>query len=139
MIGLLIGVQACGGQTDAVEITESRSPPKTSEHNATVQVFRSKGAIQCESKGDSLATTAKLLKDAGIEVIKSHCGYTTGMMMAAMCGNPTFDINVHTIKHQDLALSEKNGFFPVKVLVNEEKGLGFELRELCVDNSEASE
>ncbi|WP_086929900.1 hypothetical protein [Agarilytica rhodophyticola] len=108
---------------------------KVSESTATEQIFRSNGAVQCEGGGDDLATTAKMLEEAGIAVIDSKCGYMTGRMMPALCGSPTSNINIHTIKQEDLAKSKELGFWPVIALIDQAKGQGFEVAETCDSDS----
>ncbi len=91
-------------------------------------VYIETGAIQCEADGVSQAETAQLLTVNGINVIDSQCGDLTGVVVAAQCGLPGTDINIHTIPFQNLAGALALGFKSVTALKQDEDA-GYMVRE----------
>lgn len=74
------------------------------------------GAVQCESDGLSADQTAQILIDDGIDVMLSHCGYLSGIAVAAQCGLGNTNINLHTINIQNIYDARELGFEPVSSL-----------------------
>lgn len=72
-------------------------------------VYIETGAIQCEADGVSQLETAQLLSNNGITVIDSQCGNLT-TLVAAQCGLPNTEINLHTLPTESLAGALALGF-----------------------------
>ena len=88
----------------------------TDSEKYTEIVYINDGAIQCESDGMSVIETAQVLIDNGIDVIKSQCGYLSGVVVAAQCGLGDININLHTIPIQNLPDAQSLGFESVLTL-----------------------
>ncbi|MEM7209777.1 MAG: hypothetical protein AAF434_18300 [Pseudomonadota bacterium] len=93
----------------------------------TVTVFKSTGAIQCEHSGESVEESALLLIRRGIDVISSNCGFETNLVVLAVCGAGTTDINLHLIPRSNLPDAEELEYFDVAVLENDTTGVGYEV------------
>lgn len=103
------------------------SPKKIAEANAaTTMVFTSSDAKQCEFDGHPPSKTASTLKHAKVRVLRSHCGQRTGVMVAAMCGRGTTNINLHEIHSEDLPQAINIGYRPVSELM-QGKQLGYQI------------
>lgn len=61
-----------------------------------VRIYKSRGALQCQTTGTSLETMRAQLVASGIEVFDQACG-VDGRMYVAMCGRPDDKINILTI------------------------------------------
>ncbi len=92
-------------------------------------VYKTKGAIQCESKGITLQQSVQELDKAGIKAEKSHCAIMTGMSMIAMCGAGTSDIIVHKIDAKNLVNAKTLGFDEAKKLIDEKRGLNYKITQ----------
>ena len=109
---ILFGIVSCGsGKNDNHEI-----------------VYINDGAIQCESEGMSQQETAQILINGGIDVIKSQCGYLSGIDVAAQCGLGDNNINLHTINIQNLIDAQALGFDTVLTL-NRDDDIGYVIIE----------
>ena len=92
-------------------------------------VYISNGSKQCELGSTPPEVTSQILVKNGIDVISSHCGYLTGMAVAAVCGGSTLEINLHAINAQNVQDAENVGFESVSGLL--EQGAGFQVVE-CI-------
>ena len=65
-----------------------------SGHNGgqNVTIYINRGVIQCEPSGITPEESAKVLTNAGVDVISSSCGFMTGRAVLAVCGGGTLDI-----------------------------------------------
>ena len=97
--------------------------------NQTVLIYQSKGEKQCEGGGVSLSDSRQKLRNAGVEVIHSKCGYRTGVEIMAVCGASTLKILLHEIKVSDLEKAEDIGMQRAGTLVSKEEGTGYEFRQ----------
>jgi len=91
------------------------------------------GPRQCES-GISLESSAQILIDAGIDVLKSSCGAQTGYFYpaVAMCGMPSGLIWVHEIRTVNLSDAEQLGFHEISILVDASAGAGYQLIDCAI-------
>lgn len=108
-------LSSCSGDNESADIIEGNE-----------LVYINNGSIQCETQGVSADETTQQLLDVGVGVVFSYCGYLTGVGVQAQCGANEFDINLHEINSQDLAVAELLGFSPVSVL-DESSELGYVL------------
>lgn len=82
-------------------------------------IYKNAGRIQCdEAVGLSSNETAQQLRAAKIKVGATSCGIKRGMMVSAVCGQGTLDINVHKIAEQDWAQAKALGFNKVADLMS---------------------
>ena len=79
-------------------------------------VYINSGAIQCESPGKTGAETALLLTEQNIAVSDTQCAQLAEVSVIAMCGAPTININLHSIKAADLEKAQALGFKDVATL-----------------------
>lgn len=94
-----------------------------------VLVYVNRGTRQCELGGQTPELSEKVLVDGGVDVLRSTCGYATGIAHAAVCGAPTNDILVHAIRRADLSKAEQLGYREIDSLVDPAQGIGYELVE----------
>ncbi len=78
----------------------------------TVQVFKSRGAVQCGARGTPPEAMRAELERAGLRVRSATCG-SDGRMRAAVCGAGTDEINVFEIAASDLARAQGLGLTPL--------------------------
>lgn len=97
-------------------------------------VFMDRGAKQCESDGQTPEANAQVLIGAGIDVLRSTCGFRTGVAFPAVCGGPTADILVHEIRHVNVVHAEPLGFRLVETLVDAQAGTGYRIVD-CADRT----
>jgi hypothetical protein len=82
---------------------------------AGVKVWKSRGAIQCGSKGTPPEQMARELEAAGITVLAHACG-SDGRLYPAMCGKPDGKINIFTIPAAQLERAAALQFRPLASL-----------------------
>lgn len=80
-----------------------------------VKVWKSRGAIQCGSKGTPPEQMARELEAAGITVLAHACG-SDGRLYPAMCGKPDGKINIFTIPAGQLEQAAALQFRPLASL-----------------------
>lgn len=85
---------------------------------ATMFVYKSKGAIQCQSKGLSSKKSEAILVEANVKVIASHCGILKNRLYPAVCGGGNAEIIIHEIKVGHLSMAESRGYMSIKELVD---------------------
>jgi hypothetical protein len=117
---------SCAGDKSKKDATKKDELSQTADK---VMVFKGKGAVQCESSGESMEASREVLIKAGIDVLFSTCGFQTGVSTMAVCGAGTTSINIHTLPAGNLEDAEKLGYFPVSRLINTELGLGYTASE----------
>jgi len=98
----------------------------------TVLIYKSTEAVQCGFEGFSIDDTANELIEAGVDVLLSQCGITTGLIVATVCGAGTFDINIHEIPAQNIEDAEDLEFSQIEDLIDEEAGVGYQTTD-CND------
>lgn len=113
LIIVLISLISCGG----------------SDSSGFVTVYKSTGAIQCESSGVSFEDSAQVLIENGIDVIESNCGFLTNLSVPTVCGAGTTGINLHQISRTSLQDVENLGYTDVSTLANETTGSGYQVVE----------
>jgi len=122
-------VVGCGGSNKS---NNDHSPPKLLSSPELLEgealVYISTGSKQCQNNGMSHNVTAQLLIDKGVDVISSHCGDITGLLVPAACGADTLEINLHTINSQNIPDAQNEGFEPVSKL-SERIGVGYQVIE----------
>ena len=91
-------------------------------------VYIDDGAIQCEYEGMSEIETAQILIDNGMDVLKSQCGYLSGIAVAAQCGLGDTSINLHTIPIQNLPDAQSLGYDSVSTL-KRDNDIGYVITE----------
>ena len=112
---LVIFLAGCAGQVPQDEHKK--------EQETETLVYIDNNAVQCESDGFSPDETAQVLRDNGISVSESFCGYLTGVVVAAVCGMGNSAINLHRIDNGDVVAAGELGFVPVSLLeIAEDKG-----------------
>jgi hypothetical protein len=84
VVALLVG--ACGGVYVGIGFDSV-------DH---IRIYKSRGALQCQSAGTPPETMRAQLEASGIDVFDYACG-TDGRMYVAMCGRPDDKINILTI------------------------------------------
>ncbi|NGN97000.1 hypothetical protein G5S52_04835 [Grimontia sp. S25] len=94
-----------------------------------ITVYKTKGAVQCESSGMSIFESESLLRNSGVDVIFSQCGVLEGMSFAQMCGGKTGDILVHTINARYGDLAASMGYEPVATLITKDTPKGFNVAD----------
>ena len=97
-----------------------------------VVVYTSKGNTQCNLDGLGSNESEQVLVNAGIDVIKTMCGYQSGIAHSAVCGGSTSDIIAHEIVGADLELAMKYGYQNISNLVDQDHMIGYEINE-CTD------
>lgn len=75
----------------------------------TVQVFKIRGAIQCEGGGTAPEVMQHELTSAGIAVVAFACG-DDGLAHVALCGAPDGRINIFDIPQHKAAQAQALGF-----------------------------
>ncbi len=83
-----------------------------------IEIYKSTGAIQCESSGVDPYTMMNELLNSGIDVLEWGTG-TDGVNRPSVCGSETGDINRFTIREQDLELAQSLGFSLLSELDNQ--------------------
>ena len=83
-----------------------------------VKVYRSRGALQCGTRGTAPEAMRQQLEQAGVRVLGQACG-SDGRMRPAMCGAGTDEINLFDIAERDLARAVDLGFAPLARLPGE--------------------
>jgi hypothetical protein len=82
-------------------------------------IYKNADRIQCDDNvGLSSEETSQQLSEAKIEVRSTYCGIKRGMMVSAVCGQSTLDINVHKISDQDWRRAKALGFNKVADLTS---------------------
>ena len=89
--------------------------PAPAAGGAVVQVFKSRGALQCAGRGTPPDVMADALRRAGIAVLASGCG-SVGRLRPAVCGAGTDELNLFDISAADLARAQALGFAPLAQL-----------------------
>lgn len=102
----------------------------TPEEN--IIVYISKGNTQCNDDGLSADDSSQVLVNAGIDVIETFCGVTTGLSVAAVCGGVTGDILAHEIREVNLSRAKELGYKAIETLVDAEKMIGYKINK-CED------
>jgi len=82
----------------------------SSTQSKTITVYISSGAIQCESTGRTPSETAQVLKNNGVNVSKTTCGYIAGLAIAAQCGIGDSNINIHEIQDKNIQTARSLGY-----------------------------
>ncbi|AWB65092.1 hypothetical protein C2869_00935 [Saccharobesus litoralis] len=80
-------------------------------------VVESRGILQCQGGGTSLADSAQKLTDANVSVIGSKC--MGGLAVPAVCGASTGELNAHQINTVDLSTAIQLGFSKASAFGNE--------------------
>lgn len=88
------------------------SPPARAEQ--LIWVFQSRGSLQCEGGGTTLAESRERLAGQGVTVQESRCGVRTDRMYPAVCGGKTGDILLHLIDKRSLDAALQLGFDPAQ-------------------------
>ncbi|MDO5692616.1 MAG: hypothetical protein Q4G70_09075 [Pseudomonadota bacterium] len=104
--GWLVALSGCAVQAPA-------AAPAPSE--ALVQVFKSRGARQCEERGTAPEAMRAELERAGVRVHAVACG-SDGRLRPAVCGAGTDEINLFDIAAPDLPRVQALGFVPLSSL-----------------------
>ena len=92
-------------------------------------VYEDREARQCESDGISPVASAQVLIDGGLDVIRTTCGFQTGVEYPTVCGAKTADIIVHQIRSVNLPDAEKLGFQNIITLVDVAAGTSYQLND----------
>lgn len=106
---MAVGCSSGGADPDSGLISDPPLP-------TTVRVFISNGHTQCNDNAMRLSQTQMMLVNAGIDVLDSACGAITGVAFPAVCGGPTGEINLHTIRQVNLSDADRLGFRDVAAI-----------------------
>ncbi|WP_237065607.1 hypothetical protein [Microbulbifer guangxiensis] len=87
-------------------------PPARAEE--LIWVFQSRGSLQCEGGGTTLAESRSRLAAEGVTVQESRCGVRTDRMYPSVCGGATGDIHLHLIAKKSLDTALQLGFDPAQ-------------------------
>jgi hypothetical protein len=93
-------VVACGGSSDA-----------------TVEVLKSFGSVQCSGGGTTLSALEAQLTGAGIAVLRSSCG-ADGVLHPTLCGSPDGLVGIFDVSEAQLAAAEALQFAPLSTVPN---------------------
>ncbi len=104
LAALLLGCGATAGK-----------PAPEDAATPTVQVFKSRGSVQCGDRGTPPEQMRAELERAGVRVHGAHCG-SDGLMRPAVCGGSTGDLNLFDIPAADLPRAQALGFAPLSQL-----------------------
>lgn len=97
-----------------------------------IVVYIDKANTQCNMDGLGIKQSEQTLIDAGVDVIKTMCGYKTGLAYPAVCGGNTSDIIAHKIASTDLNNAKQYGYQAISTLVDTDNMLGYEIGP-CAD------
>lgn len=95
-------------------------PPATATAPAStpLQVFKSRGSVQCGDRGTAPELMRAELERAGVRVLSAACG-SDGRMYPAVCGGATGEINLFGIDAGDGERARALGFAPLSELRGE--------------------
>lgn len=99
-LAALASLTACGGGDD---------------EEASTQVFKSMGSLQCSGGGESLATLQAQLAAAKVQVRSAACG-TNGLASPTVCGSPDGRIGIFEIAPDQAAAAAAAGFAPLSTV-----------------------
>ncbi|VUD46233.1 hypothetical protein TDB9533_00782 [Thalassocella blandensis] len=110
---LTVLLAGCGGEST------NESPEEFAKKGVVENewVFISDSSVQCGYEGESPEETQKLLLEAGIDVLESTCGHRTEAV-PAVCGGVTTQINLHSIRTENVIDANNLGFTSVSDLEN---------------------
>lgn len=111
----------CGGDKSSNVISDEN-----------IIVYVSKGKTQCNDDGLSPDESTLVLVGAGIDVIGTFCGMTTGFAFPAVCGGATSDIIAHEIREVNLPSAIELGYDNIETLIDVENLTGYEISD-CED------
>lgn len=97
-LAALASLTACGGGGEKEE--------------ASTQVFKTMGSLQCSGGGVSLSALQAQLTAANVEVRSAACG-TDGMFPPAVCGAPDSRIGIFEISPSQAEAAAAAGFKPL--------------------------
>jgi hypothetical protein len=118
------------GCSDKSSSNDPALSPEESEEN--IIIYISKGNTQCNNDGLSPEESIQQLIYAGIDVLDTYCGATTGLSFPAVCGGGTADIIAHEIREFNLSDANDIGYENVETVVDIENMLSYEISE-CED------
>ncbi len=127
LLFLLIG---CGGRSVSNDQDQSSGVTEVTEENVIIYIF--KGKTQCNNDGLSPEESIQQLADAGIDVLKTFCGVTTGLIFLAICGGGTGDIIAHEIREVNFYDAKEVGYKNIETVVDIENNISYEIGE-CED------
>ncbi|HHJ13645.1 MAG TPA: hypothetical protein ENJ79_04615 [Gammaproteobacteria bacterium] len=104
--------------TDTGPASPDTTTDTSGQPNPETLIYIETGSVQCEADGVSEQETAQLLTNSGIPVLATNCGELT-RPVAAQCGMPGPDINLHLIPTQRVDQARAMGFKLVADLENE--------------------
>lgn len=87
----------------------------------TVEVYASRGSLQCTGGGVPVAELQRRLSDAGVTVLESACG-SDGRIRPAVCGAPDGAIAIFRIPASHTATADARGFRPLAELPGATRG-----------------
>lgn len=101
---------ACTAPTPSATTAAPASTP--------LQVFKSRGSVQCGDRGTAPELMRAELERAGVRVLSARCG-SDGRMYPAVCGGATGEINLFEIDTGDAERARALGFAPLSELRGE--------------------
>ncbi|WP_295801229.1 hypothetical protein [uncultured Microbulbifer sp.] len=122
-VGLLLSAGAVGQETEekteaatdsATESDESAKADDSASEQPLIWVFRHRRVKQCDDTEMSLEESRIKLKDAGVAVHQSSCGFRTDTVFVSGCGEPTGQILLHLIRGNALDAVIDEGYGPAE-------------------------
>lgn len=130
-IGLALSMGAFGGSVEGTlewsasdsaavppMLAQSQEVPGQGEDAADqeplVWVFRHRRVKQCQGEDMSLEQSRAKLRESGVAVHESHCGFRTDKVFVAGCGEPTGKILLHLIRGNALDAALDAGYGPAE-------------------------
>ncbi|AOS98489.1 hypothetical protein AUP74_03123 [Microbulbifer aggregans] len=124
LLAVVLGVTACGPkevekpareeQVATPEKPEEKEEQPPARAEELIWVFESRGSLQCEGGGTTLAESSSRLSAEGVTIHQSRCGVRTDRMYPAVCGGKTGDIHLHLIDKRSLDAALQLGFDPAQ-------------------------
>lgn len=128
-VSLMLSAGALGQDTEDKPDAEADSAAKSSEAQAQestaksddasnqqplIWVFRHRRVKQCDDTEMTLEESRTKLKDAGVAVHQSSCGFRTDTVFVSGCGEPTGQILLHLIRGNALDTAIDEGYGPAE-------------------------
>ena len=128
-VGLTLSVGALGQEAEdkpAAETDSADTASDTPSEDATAKsdsssnqqpliwVFRHRRVKQCDDSEMTLEESRTKLKDAGVAVHQSSCGFRTDQVFVSGCGEPTGQILLHLIRGNALDTAIDEGYGPAE-------------------------
>lgn len=112
MAGLAaLSIAACGGESSDARPEQQQPPAQAPSQpvGPSVVMYKSRGGVQCQSTGSTLAALETELTAAGIQVLSSSCGHD-GFGRIALCGSGDGGIGIFELPQAQQSAAQAAGF-----------------------------